>query len=261
MIVPAAYAIVIAALSVSFMIIRLLLIAARRCRIRARRLALQTAADAVAANARAPVLFLRSLEEHIPLTAAKVPWFLRVFDPGSEYKTLEEMIVLNLTYVGPVVAVADPARVEAPVGAARWRLRDDEWRHFVEEQIQAARLIVIGVAQTSGLRWEIEAVRRTPGALDKAIFICPPGTSQNLDVLAGLGAALDCGNAPIGGPPGSHVTHGEAISGGTAAGLRVVSADRTGVLRRAAIVHASAASGVPAAWTAAAGSRGTATPA
>jgi len=160
----------------------------------------------VAADPRAPVLFLRSFEEEqIPLSAAKVPWFLRVFDPGSEYRTLEEMIVLNLTYVGPVVAVADPSRVEAPVGAARWRLRDDQWRRFVEEQIQAARLIVIGVAQTSGLRWEIEAVRRTPGALDKAIFVCPPGTSQNVDVLAGLGAALDCGDAPIGGPPGSQV--------------------------------------------------------
>ncbi len=56
-IVPAAYAIVIAALSVSFVIIRLILIAARRCRIRARRLTLQTAADVVAADPRAPVLF------------------------------------------------------------------------------------------------------------------------------------------------------------------------------------------------------------
>ena len=231
---------------------------------RARRLALQTAADAVAADPRAPVLFLRSFEEEqIPLSAAKVPWFLRVFDPGSEYRTLEEMIVLNLTYVGPVVAVADPSRVEAPVGAARWRLRNDQWRRFVEEQIQAARLIVIGVAQTSGLRWEIEAVRRTPGALDKAIFVCPPGTSQNVDVLAGLGAAFDCGDAPIGGPPGSHVLMARRSPDGTAARLRVVSADRTGVLRRAAIVHASAgaaASGVTAAWTAGAGFPGRATP-
>ena len=28
---------------------------------------------------------------------------------------------------------------------------------------------------------------------------------RNADVLAGLAAALDCGDAPIGGPPGSHV--------------------------------------------------------
>ena len=130
--VVAAYVIAIVVLSVSFLIIRLMLIAARRCRMRARRLTVQSAADAVAADPRPPVLFLRSFEEeHIPLTAAKVPWFLRVIDPGSEYRTLEEMIVLNLTYVGPVVAVADPSR-ETPIGAARWRLRDDQWRRLVE---------------------------------------------------------------------------------------------------------------------------------
>ena len=47
-------------------------------------------------------------------------------------------------------------------------------------------------------------IRRTPGALEKSIFICPPGTSQNVDVLAGLGAALDCADAPTAGPE-SHV--------------------------------------------------------
>lgn len=137
------------------------------------------------------------------LTAAKVPWFLRVLDPGSEYRTLEEMILLNLTYVGPVVAVADPSR-DTPVGAARWRVRDDEWRQLVEEQIQAAALIVVGVAQTSGLRWEIETIRRTPGALDKTVFVCPPGASQNADVLAGLAAALG-GDSLIGLRPEAHV--------------------------------------------------------
>ena len=120
------------------------------------------------------MLFLQSFEtEHVPLTGARLPWTLRGFDPGAEYGTLEEMIVLGMTYLGPVVAVADPSQPEAPVGAARWRLKDDEWQCFVEMQIARARFIVVGLAETSGLWWEIEALKRSPGALSKTIFVSP----------------------------------------------------------------------------------------
>jgi len=186
-------AIVIVGLLISFGLIRLLLAIARRCRMKARRLTLQTASDAVAQDPRPPVLFLRSFEEEqVPLRHARVPWFLRGFDPGSEYGTLEEMIVLNLTYVGPVVAVADPSRTEIPIGAARWRLDNDEWQRFVEEQIRGARLIVVGLAETAGLRWEIDAVRRVPGALDKTIFVCPPRSERSVEMIAPLADALGC---------------------------------------------------------------------
>jgi len=203
----------------SFLLIRLLLALARRCRVKARRLALQTADEVVAGDPRAPVLFLRSFEEEqVPLQGARVPWFLRGFDPGSEHSTLEEMIVLNLTYVGPVVAVADPSRAVTPVGAARWRLDNDEWQRFVEQQIWNAGLIVIGLAETAGLRWEIEAVRRVPGALDKTIFVCPPRAGREAGPPASLAEALGCDDGALRSElRGAHALMAAGSSSGTPA--------------------------------------------
>lgn len=145
----------------------------------------------VAEDARPAVLFLRSFEtEQVPLRGARLPWTLRGFDPGAEYGTLEEMIVLGMTYLGPVVAVADPSTSDAPVGAARWHLSDDEWQRFVEMQIARARFIVVGLAETSGLWWEIEALRRSPGALDKTIFVSPPSATRDRDLIGRLAATI-----------------------------------------------------------------------
>jgi hypothetical protein len=189
--VSGAMAVVAATLVFSFALIRLTLKGGRRLRVRARRAAMQPADTIVAEDARPAVLFLRSFEtEHVPLTGARLPWTLRGFDPGAEYGTLEEMIVLGMTYLGPVVAVADPSRADAPVGAARWRLSDDDWQRFVEMQIARARFIVVGLAETSGLWWEIEALKRSPGALGKTIFVSPPSATRDRDLLGRLAATI-----------------------------------------------------------------------
>jgi hypothetical protein len=204
--IPVATLILIAALAFSFWLIRLMLIGARKLRLKARRIALQSADEVVAADSRPTVLFLRSFEEEqVPLTAARLPLLLRGFDPGSEYRTLEEMIVLNLTYIGPVVAVADPSRGELPVGAARWRVKDEEWQPFVESQIRQAALIVVGVSDTDGLRWEMEALKRTPGALAKTFFICPPGITRHQALMADLAEMLGLPKGPGPIPDQTHI--------------------------------------------------------
>jgi hypothetical protein len=119
------------------------------------------------------------------------------------------MIVLGMTYLGPVVAVADPSQPEAPVGAARWRLNDDEWQRFVEMQIARARFIVVGLAETSGLWWEIEALKRSPGALAKTIFVSPPSATRDRDLLgrlaATIGSSTHAGDLPVTLPPDWHL--------------------------------------------------------
>jgi hypothetical protein len=170
---------------------RLLFSGARQLRIYARRSTMQSAAEVTTYDSRPPVLFLRSFDkEQVPLVGARLPWPLRGFDPGAEYGTLEEMIVLGLTYLGPVVAIADPSQPEAPVGAARWSLQDNEWQQFVKAQMMRAGLIVVGVAETSGLWWEIETLKGSPGALAKTIFVCPPGTTRNRALLSKLMVVL-----------------------------------------------------------------------
>jgi hypothetical protein len=181
------------AVAITFAVARLLLKIGTRWRLKARRQTVATA-DAIAGeDARPPVLFLRSFEHgQVPLAAARVPWLLRAFDPGTEYRTLEELLVMTLSFLGPVVTAADPAEAETPVGAARWRLAADGWQSFVRDQIAAAGVIVIGLAQTSGLQWEIDAVRRTPGALGKALFVCPPHLTRSAASHAAVAETLGC---------------------------------------------------------------------
>jgi hypothetical protein len=164
---------------------------ARRLRLVARRTSIESADAVVAADARPPVLFLRSfLEEQVPLTGALTPWPLRSFDPGTEYRTLEEMIVYGLSYLGPVVAVADPSKADVPVGAARWRVQEESWQAFVTTQIHRATVIVVGVGNTRGLEWEIDALKRSPGALAKTIFVCPPAATRHEPMLRHLAGLL-----------------------------------------------------------------------
>jgi hypothetical protein len=250
---------------VGFAVIRLLLHLAKACRLKARRLTLRTAADVLEGDTRAPVLFLRSFEaEQVPLKGARVPWFLRAFDPGSEYGTLEEMIAQSLTYIGPVVAFADPSRADTPIGAARWRLDHDEWQRFVEQQIQAAGLIVIGLGQTAGLRWEVNAVRRIPGALEKTIFVCPPDSAQSMDRLDGVADALGCDLGLVISPAGQTCVL-MAAHAPVGCPTVFVASELTEmgyyVALRSCLVQLRAASGVEtAASTAAEESPGTATP-
>ena len=208
--VAGAIVVIAATLVLSFMLIRLMLRGGRRLRVRARRAAMQPADKVLAEDARPAVLFLRSFEtEQVPLTGARLPWTLRGFDPGAEYGTLEEMIALGMTYLGPVVAVADPSQPNAPVGAARWHLKDDEWQRFVEMQIARARFIVVGLAETTGLWWEIEALKRSPGALVKTIFVAPPSETRDRDLLRRLavtiGSSTHAGDPLAGVPRDQHV--------------------------------------------------------
>ncbi len=218
---PVLVILLVPVLAMSFGLIRLCLLGARRLRFAARKITVQSAADIVSADRRPPVLFLRSFkEEQVPLRGARMPWLLRAFDPGVEYRTLEEMIVHGLTYAGPVVAVADPSSRDSLVGAARWRLGEDDWQRFVESQIRNAGIAVIGVAATSGVRWELAALKASPGGLAKTIFVCPPGTTQDQALLAHLADVLGCTHA-TGDPFGSlgtdvHVLAATLTQGGAA---------------------------------------------
>jgi hypothetical protein len=190
MLVPVAAVALVLLLAFSTWMVRLSLRAAGRVRRAARRIARLAAEETVALDKRAPVLFLRAFaDEQVPFGRARVPRHLRVFDPGSLFDTLEEMIVHELAYIGPIVALADPANAELPLGAARWRVDDDEWQSFVDAQIHSADVVVLAMAATAGLRWEITALQRA-GALSKTIFVFPPDTTRDAAIVAELASTL-----------------------------------------------------------------------
>jgi hypothetical protein len=145
--------------------------------------------EARLADPRRPVLFLRSFgDDQVSLAQAKVPWLLRFFDPLAIAGTLEELILQEFGYLGPVLALGNPSDGLPPLGVARRYCRGETWRELVGSLMDEASLIVVGVARSEGLAWEI-GVLRDKGLLSKTVFILPPasvGDHAALDRLLGL---------------------------------------------------------------------------
>ena len=112
----------------------------------------------------------------------------------------EEALAWELAPHGPVVAVGRPGRSLATLGAARDHLPDDQWREGVSDRMADAAAIVVVIAATDGLAWEVGEIARD-GHLGKTVFVFPPTTDEELrrrwqfvdGVLDGLGVR----NAPF----------------------------------------------------------------
>jgi hypothetical protein len=153
-----------------------LLIGAVALYLRARRRAALRAAEVLTADARAPILYLRSFDDDK----------LRVWAHGSPRRSLVERmlgrrkerfeVVLgwHLWGVGPVTAVGRPSERLPPLGAAREYLGEDHWQSEVEERIEEAQeAITLVLGRTIGLVWELQAIKRL-GAADRLLLIIPP---------------------------------------------------------------------------------------
>ena len=112
------------------------------------------------------------------LTWARVQWW-----PGVE--RYEELLAYAFRRVGTVVTLGDPREPLPLVGATRTYAvtpsaegepDDEAWRREVGAQIENARLVLLHIGSSEGLRWEIEQViaRADPGR----VVLCvnpPPG--------------------------------------------------------------------------------------
>ena len=158
----------------------------RWLRKKAQRRALLSADEARLTDPRRPILVLRSFrDDQVSLTRAKIPWFMRFFDPGTVAGTLEELIVRDLAYLGPVVAIGNPSDQLPALGAARKYCQGDEWHEVVQSLMDEAIMIVVGADLSEGLTWEIATIRRK-GLLGKTTFILPPGGIADKGVLLSL---------------------------------------------------------------------------
>ena len=133
-------------------------------------------ADALlAADARAPVLYLRSFADD-GMTGAGSPgarvW--RSIRWHTQVVSVEQELARVMSRVGPVVAIGRPGDSLPELGAARLYTREDEWRTKVTELMRQARLVVIRTGTTPGLQWEIEqATDLVPP--ERLVFVSLPG--------------------------------------------------------------------------------------
>jgi hypothetical protein len=120
---------------------------------------------------REPVLFLRSFaDDRVRLKRAK---FWQVFSFRRRSVDLDEMLESVFGGYAPVVALG---REQKTFGASRLQASDIAWQSVVLEEIERAKLIVLVLADTPGVRWEIDAVHDR-NAVEKTAFIVPPDMS------------------------------------------------------------------------------------
>ncbi|BDM74277.1 hypothetical protein HEK616_77640 (plasmid) [Streptomyces nigrescens] len=154
----------------------------RYCRPRSAR----SAAQALLADGRRPVLYLRSFADDD--TAASV-------DDGAPVNihSREEQLAGALSAFGPVIAVGKPGEPLPRLGAARFYLPQDDWQPVVLRLMELSQLIVLGLGLGEGLWWEVEQARATQPAR-KLVLLAPaglPDVAARLDEHLPTPARLD----------------------------------------------------------------------
>lgn len=114
-----------------------------------------SADEALARDARPPIVYLRSFRDDGGIVmegGTPFQWMMWVGRAGSD----EETIARILARLGPVIAVGKPGEPLPELGAARLYVAHDQWQERVLELIQQAQLVVIRIGSSQGVLWEIE---------------------------------------------------------------------------------------------------------
>jgi len=138
-------------------------------------------------DTRPPVLLLRSFKDDRAAVMPNALWrrIVLLFSLGqfeSVKKRLEEVAAVVLHSLGPFIAVANLRSKVSQLGAFRAKLEDDEWQHFVLQQIQTSRLIVKIASKSLSGTWELQQACKK-NALRKMLLLFPPKTDEELLVL------------------------------------------------------------------------------
>ncbi|MFF7603146.1 transferase [Streptomyces mirabilis] len=129
------------------------------------------AAQALLADGREPVLYLRSFADDD--TAAQV-------DDSAAYVSIhsrEEQLTGALSAVGPVITVGRPGEPLPQLGAARFYLPLDDWQPTVLRLMELSQLIVLRLGLGEGLWWEVGQARATQPAR-KLVLLMPNGLPE-----------------------------------------------------------------------------------
>lgn len=124
---------------------------------RAQRYEAPTAAEAMAADPRPPVLYLRSFRDDGQALVADVRIApLRRLYSALQLATPEQHCADELQALGPVIAIGKPGEPLPELGAARLYVEQDVWQQEVLRLMRCAALVVVRVGASPGVLWEIE---------------------------------------------------------------------------------------------------------
>ncbi|MFB0620219.1 transferase [Streptomyces sp. AGS-58] len=129
------------------------------------------AAQALLADGRQPVLYLRSFADDD--AAAQV-------DDSASFVSIhsrEEQLTGALGAVGPVITVGRPGEPMPRLGAARFYLPLNDWQPTVLRLMELSQFIVLRLGPGEGLWWEVGQARATQPAR-KLVLLAPGGVPE-----------------------------------------------------------------------------------
>ena len=130
-----------------------------------------TVAQALAGDNRAPILLLRAFDDDKVLFQNANPAL------AGRDNTLEELPQRVAATAGPVITIGRPGETLPPPGASREWVSDDAWRQRVVSWLDQCQNVVMIMGrlgnQASGLRWEIDQIRRLSDPT-KVVLVLPP---------------------------------------------------------------------------------------
>ena len=139
---------------------------------RGRRMRVAGAERMLAADARAPIVYLRPFGADRAQIAKRMSSRVRMSPREGFEKTYEERLARTLRTVGPFIAVGDPTERLPLLGAARLYAADEEWRETVDELTARAGVVVLQAGESDGLAWEVRHVIEL-NAPERAILSLP----------------------------------------------------------------------------------------
>ncbi|MEZ5293856.1 MAG: TM2 domain-containing protein [Vicinamibacterales bacterium] len=146
-----------------------------------------SAAQALAADARAPVVYLRSFQddgEMVVRGATPLPAWMNAIVSAGSAMSIEQELAAILRRLGPVVAIGRPGEPVPDLGAARFYVPHDRWQAAVLDLLDRAALVVVRIGTSEGVRWEIDQVLERV-AREKVLFVL---LGSGRDVAAAIGA-------------------------------------------------------------------------
>lgn len=162
----------------------------------ARRRAALSAATRLAADDRAPLLFLRSFrDDQVTLQPPKGAIIRFPFAGLPSLRTLDHILVERFLTVGPIVALMSPEERAPPFGAVRRRLDHADWQREVERLAHSARRIVFVFDETvligeKGISWEIAFIGQDPELRGKTVFVIHPDKARNQALWHSVGERI-----------------------------------------------------------------------
>lgn len=175
---PAAGSAAIVPLLVSMVIAIAMILVSQLVEQRSRRLSRASLDDVLKTDTRDPVFFLRAFnDDQVNLPAEKKTWLGWTLDFLPRRSNLDEMLVEEGSYYGPVVALGSPGDKLPPYGAARGYFAEKDWKGAVQQLATQSRAIIICVDDTDGIWWEVgNLVQRQ--RVDKTLILFHPKYTQ-----------------------------------------------------------------------------------